>query len=128
MSEVPCPWHDKSFSRVLSTKQNQERTANKNRKPGHLDANSIDRVSNLALFSFSRLFLTDMGIDIIVCVNVRLGSSGKQGRLPCCLRSIFMDMITVSETRLSDTCDLTPIFHNFEISALLSQPGMGGVG
>ena len=61
------------------------------------------------------------------CVNARgLKSPWKQGRLLNDLRSFGMDVVAVSETRISDTHDFAPTFDDYEIFASLSRPGMGG--
>ncbi len=63
------------------------------------------------------------------CLNVRgLGSAWKQGHLLNDLRSLNMDVVAITETRISDTRALAPIFDDFEVHASLSRREMGGGG
>ena len=68
-----------------------------------------------------------MAVLRVSCVNARgLRYPWKQGRLLNDLRSFDMDVVAVSETRISDTRLFAPTFDGYEIFAPLSQPGMGG--
>lgn len=61
------------------------------------------------------------------CINVRdLRSPWKQGRLLNDLRSLDLNVVAVSETRISGAHDLVSIFDDYEIYASFSRPGMEG--
>ena len=61
------------------------------------------------------------------CVNANgLNAPWKQGLLLHDLRSLGIDVLAISETRLSDARRFCPIFGDYEIFASPSLPGMGG--